>query len=104
MLATFRHLIEENVAKLKITACDKLLEARVDSKLSAGKVRNDVLARISVAIPKPRDGVQRESCIPASVLQRDAAAQDDMDVVGQSGGKKNPFISSICMCMCAMYG
>ena len=78
---------EENVAKLKTTACDKLLEARVDSKLSAGKIRNDVLARISVALPKPRDGVKREPCIPASVLQRESSAQEDMDIVGQTGSK-----------------
>jgi nucleolar GTP-binding protein len=96
LLVIFRQLSEENVAKLKTTACDKLLEARVDSKLSAGKIRNDVLARISVAVPKPRDGVQREPCIPASILQRDAAAQDDMDVVGQSGLEGNPMYVCVC--------
>lgn len=58
------------MSKLKTTACDKLLEARVDSKLSAGKIRSDVLARITVATPKPRDGLAREVCIPDSVLQK----------------------------------
>eukprot|EP01035_Chromulina_nebulosa_P004953 gene4953-6727_t len=83
-LIPMSNVSEENVAKLKTTACDKLLEARVDSKLSAGKIRNDVLARISVALPKPRDGVKREPCIPASVLQRESSAQEDMDIVGQT--------------------
>jgi nucleolar GTP-binding protein len=60
---------EENVSQLKNRACDKLLEARVDAKLSAGRVKDDVMARISVAIPKPRDRVVRDVCIPESVAQ-----------------------------------
>ena len=80
---------EENVAKLKTTACDKLLEARVDSKLSAGKIRSDVLSRISVALPKPRDGLVREACIPASVLQSQADGHS-MDVAGKSSISHSP--------------
>lgn len=69
-LIPMSNISEENVSKLKTTACDKLLEARVDSKLSAGKIRSDVLARITVATPKPRDSLTREVCIPDSVLQK----------------------------------
>lgn len=58
---------EENVSKLKIRACDKLLEARVDQKLTAGRVKDDVMSRITVAVPKPRDGAVREAFIPQSV-------------------------------------
>jgi hypothetical protein len=75
------------VAKLKTTACDKLLEARVDSKLSAGKIKNDVMARITVALPKPRDGVVREASIPDSVLQR--SREGAMDLTGSSGSLSN---------------
>jgi nucleolar GTP-binding protein len=60
---------EENISQLKITACDKLLEARVDAKLSQGKMKSDVMSRITVATPKPRDGVKREVFIPESVKQ-----------------------------------
>ncbi|CAK9253208.1 unnamed protein product, partial [Sphagnum jensenii] len=58
---------EENISKLKMAACDKLLEARVDSKLSSGRVKEDVLSRITVAVPKPRDSVAREPFLPESV-------------------------------------
>jgi nucleolar GTP-binding protein len=68
-LIPMSNISEENISKLKITACDRLLEARVDSKLSAGRVKDDVLSRITVAMPKPRDGMKREAYIPESVLK-----------------------------------
>ena len=83
---------EENVDKLKVTACDKLLEARVDAKLSASRVKNDVLSRITVAVPKPRDGQVRGAYIPESV-QRKADAMDtstqrvtEKDLMNANGG------------------
>lgn len=66
-LITMSNVSEDNVAKLKVTACDKLLEARVDSKLTAGRIKNDVMSRITVAVPKPRDTQKREAFIPESV-------------------------------------
>ena len=39
----------------------------VDAKLSAGRLKDDVLARITVAMPKPRDSVIRGPSIPGSV-------------------------------------
>jgi len=66
-LIPMSNISEENISKLKITACDKLLEARVDSKLSSGRVKDDVLSRITVAMPKPRDNLAREPYIPDSV-------------------------------------
>jgi hypothetical protein len=39
----------------------------VDAKLSAGRLKDDVLARITVAMPKPRDSTIRLPTIPASV-------------------------------------
>ena len=73
-LIPMSNVSEENIGKLKVTACDKLLEARVDSKLSAGRIKDDVRARITVATPKPRNGVVREVTIPESVLQQSADA------------------------------
>lgn len=67
-LIPMSNVSEENISKLKIAACDKLLEARVDAKLAAGRVKDDVLSRISVAMPKPRDGLAREASIPDSVM------------------------------------
>jgi len=63
---------------VQVAACDKLLEARVDAKLSAGRLKDDVLARITVAMPKPRDDAVRGPSIPSSV----AAAAGKMAVDG----------------------
>lgn len=67
-LIPMSNVSEENISQLKTRACDKLLEARVESKLSAGRVKDDVMARITVVTPKPRDNVQRGTSIPESVL------------------------------------
>lgn len=66
-LISTSNISEENVSALKIRACDKLLEARVDAKLAAGRMKDDVLSRITVAVPKPRDDQKREAFIPDSV-------------------------------------
>lgn len=67
------NISDENIAVLKVTACDKLLEARVDAKLSAGRVKDDVMARITVAMPKPRDRVARGAFIPETVQAAQSA-------------------------------
>eukprot|EP00595_Chromulina_sp_UTEXLB2642_P003203 CAMPEP_0196767902 /NCGR_PEP_ID=MMETSP1095-20130614/42098_1 /TAXON_ID=96789 ORGANISM="Chromulina nebulosa, Strain UTEXLB2642" /NCGR_SAMPLE_ID=MMETSP1095 /ASSEMBLY_ACC=CAM_ASM_000446 /LENGTH=358 /DNA_ID=CAMNT_0042136715 /DNA_START=796 /DNA_END=1872 /DNA_ORIENTATION=- len=60
-----------NIGSLKIKACDKLLEARVDAKLSAGRLKNDVMSRITVAMPKLRSNQPiREAYIPDSVKNK----------------------------------
>jgi len=64
------NISEENVSQLKVLACDQLLEARVDSKINAGRLKDDVMARITVAMPKLRSGVGREVCIPESVIAK----------------------------------
>lgn len=66
-LITCSNISEENISLVKTTACDKLLEARVDSKLAAGRVKGDVISRVTVAMPKARDGVTRDAFIPDSV-------------------------------------
>eukprot|EP01031_Cornospumella_fuschlensis_P032362 gene32362-39137_t len=70
-LLPMSNVSEENISKLKTLACDKLLEQRVDSKLSAGRLTNDILSRISIAQPKPRDNKVRAPTIPES-LQKDS--------------------------------
>lgn len=80
-LVPMSNVSEENVGQLKVTACDKLLAARVDSKLSVGKLKDDVMARITVAMPKPRDVKQREAFIPQSVQQQQQGGAG-MDVEG----------------------
>jgi nucleolar GTP-binding protein len=66
-LITCSNISEENIALVKSTACDKLLEARVDSKMASGRVKDDIMSRVQVMQPKPRDSVKRESFIPDSV-------------------------------------
>lgn len=72
-LIPMSNVSEENISRLKTAACDKLLEARVDAKLSAGRVKDDVMSRITVAVPKPRDSARRTVHIPESVLAKSAA-------------------------------
>jgi nucleolar GTP-binding protein len=74
---------EEGVTKVKNTACDKLLQARVDAKLS-GKRVDDVMNRLTVAMPTPRDTRTREPSIPPSVI---AARESAMTVDGKAVAK-----------------
>src|SRR5271170_5434063 len=50
-------------------ACDKLLAARVEQKLKGGRI-NDVLNKIHLATPMPRDDVPRLPFIPEGVVKR----------------------------------
>ena len=49
-------------------ACDKLLAARVDSRVSGKKIEG-VMNRLQVFHPVPRDNVTRDVCIPEIVMQ-----------------------------------
>lgn len=80
-LICMSNVSEENVSKLKISACDKLLEARVEAKISAGKLKNDVMTRITVVNPKPRDNAVRGAMIPQSVTEQ----KSQMDTGATSG-------------------
>lgn len=57
---------EEGVSQVKNEACEKLLAARVDSRVSGNKVES-VMNRLQVVYPTARDGVTREAFIPESV-------------------------------------
>jgi nucleolar GTP-binding protein len=68
---------EEGVSQVKNHACDKLLAARVDSRVSGNKV-DSVMNRLQVVYPTARDGVTREAYIPESVRkEREAEAGKD---------------------------
>jgi nucleolar GTP-binding protein len=57
---------EKGVSEVKATACDKLLAARVDSRISSKKIES-LMNRIQVFYSKPRDNVQRDAFISDSV-------------------------------------
>ncbi len=63
------NLTEEGVSAVKNKACELLLVRRVEQKTSGKRVR-DVMNRLTVTMPAPRDQLVRESCVPESVLQQ----------------------------------
>ena len=65
-LMCMSNISEQGVSEVKIAACEKLLEARVDARV-AGKKVDGVMNRLQVFAPAPRDGVRREPFIPESV-------------------------------------
>jgi len=72
-------LTEEGVSHVKQVACDKLLAQRIEAKMKGKKV-NDVLNRLHLATPAPRDNRERPPTIPSSVLKaREAKANGQMD-------------------------
>lgn len=90
-LIPMSNISEENISRLKVVACDKLLEARVDEKLSAGKLKNDVISRITVVTPKPRDDIVREAYIPESfdgqaAMNVDGERVTEKTLMWQNGG------------------
>lgn len=68
-LMTMSNITEHGVSQVKNAACDKLLEARVDARVSSNKVDN-VMNRLQVFHPAPRDNVKRDVCIPESIKQQ----------------------------------
>lgn len=66
------------VMDVKIQACERLLEFRVDQKIRSKKVEG-LLNRLHVAQPVARDNKTRVPCIPESVLKKkeEAAAKAD---------------------------
>jgi len=68
-------MTEEGVHKVKQIACDTLLAHRVEVKLKAKKT-NDVLNRLHLATPAPRDDRTRPAVIPESVAQAKSMETD----------------------------
>lgn len=57
---------EEGIMTVKEEACERLLAHRVEAKMKSKKV-NDILNRIHVALPVPRDNKDRPPFIPDAV-------------------------------------
>lgn len=91
VLLTMSTLNESGVMHVKQVACEKLLNYRVEVKV-AGKRINDVLNRIHIAMPKPRDTVTRPPVIPPGVAEarakRDAGLKKktQKDIQEEMGG------------------
>ncbi|KAI7847795.1 GTP binding protein 4 [Circinella umbellata] len=60
---------EEGVMDVRNSACDKLLAARVEMKMSGNKI-NDVINKIHLATPTARDGIARLPNIPDGALSK----------------------------------
>ncbi|KAE8721042.1 Nucleolar GTP-binding protein 1 [Hibiscus syriacus] len=71
VLFTMSTLTEDGVIAVKNSACERLLNQRVELKMKSKKI-NDCLNRFHVALPKPRDQKERPPCIPQAVLEAKA--------------------------------
>jgi len=70
---------EESVGKVKIEACEILLQHRVEQKFRTKKA-DSILNRIHVAEPKARDQKERPAFIPAAVFENRIKKKQGMDV------------------------
>eukprot|EP01126_Amoeba_proteus_P033859 TRINITY_DN3342_c0_g2_i7.p1 TRINITY_DN3342_c0_g2~~TRINITY_DN3342_c0_g2_i7.p1 ORF type:complete len:701 (+),score=115.91 TRINITY_DN3342_c0_g2_i7:166-2103(+) len=66
MLLTLSTLTEEGVMEVKKAACETLLDQRSKIKLKSSRI-NDISNRMHLAVPVPRDNVERPPQIPESV-------------------------------------
>uniref|UniRef100_A0A7S0ZE53 Nucleolar GTP-binding protein 1 n=1 Tax=Timspurckia oligopyrenoides TaxID=708627 RepID=A0A7S0ZE53_9RHOD len=70
---------ESGIAQVRNTACDLLLEQRVESKIRSRRAQT-ALHRLHLAQPVSRDGKERPPVIPPSVLlQREKMEDDGLD-------------------------
>ena len=67
---------EEGVMEVKTEACERLLAHRVEVKIKSKKVEG-VLNRLHVAMPTPRDTVERPPCLPPKAMERRLLANKD---------------------------
>ena len=61
---------EEGVMKVKSEACDRLLAQRVEVKLRNAKKMDEVVNRLHIAMPKPRDDKERPAFIPDAAKKK----------------------------------
>ncbi|KAL7261054.1 hypothetical protein ACSBR1_006664 [Camellia fascicularis] len=76
VLLTMSTLTEDGVIAVKNSACERLLNQRVELKMKSKKI-NDCLNRFHVAMPKPRDQKERPPCIPQAVLEAKAKKETE---------------------------
>ena len=66
---------EAGVMEVKTEACERLLAHRIEVKIKSKKVEG-VLNRLHVAMPAPRDHVQRPPCVPLKALEKRLQTKD----------------------------
>eukprot|EP01126_Amoeba_proteus_P033857 TRINITY_DN3342_c0_g2_i3.p1 TRINITY_DN3342_c0_g2~~TRINITY_DN3342_c0_g2_i3.p1 ORF type:complete len:321 (+),score=73.17 TRINITY_DN3342_c0_g2_i3:836-1798(+) len=66
LLLTLSTVSEEGVIEVKKAACESLLDQRSKIKLKSSRI-NDISNRMHLAVPVPRDNVERPPQIPESV-------------------------------------
>jgi len=76
-LMKMSNISEEGVSEVKASACDKLLASRVESRIGGKKIES-VMNRLQVFYPNARDSIEREVCIPDSVLKARKDGGDNM--------------------------
>lgn len=87
-LLEMSNLNEEGVVQVRNEACERLLAHRVEQKVKSTKV-NNVLNRLHVAEPKPRDTKERVPHIPVSVLKKQQELSGgDMNMEVEKLGRK----------------
>lgn len=69
---------EEGINNVKVTACDLLLNVRVESKISNKKI-DEFANRITITYPKARDHKDRPALIPSTVLLQKESEDSMMD-------------------------
>jgi len=61
------NISEEGIAQVKEIACDKLMQQRTELILNSHKNDDDILKRVHVAMPVPRDDKERLPHIPETI-------------------------------------
>jgi nucleolar GTP-binding protein len=88
-LIPMSNISEEGIFNVKTSACELLMEQRMQAKIQTNKVES-VLNRIHVAMPKKRDSKVRESSIPDSVLREREMRKSEMEVgEGEIAGEED---------------
>ena len=72
-------ITEEGIIEVKTRACDMLLALRVDVKLKSKKLPH-IMNRLHLAVPTPRDGVDRPPFIPPGAKVKRSTAASTMAV------------------------
>ena len=82
---------DEGIMGVRNLACEKLMAQRIDIKMKGQKI-NDVLNRLHLTSPQPRDEKARPPCIPPAVLARRALSEKmpmrklARDIEAENGG------------------
>ena len=85
------NLSEEGVMKVKSEACDRLLAQRVEVKLKNAKKMDEVVNRLHIAMPRPRDNKERPAFIP------DAAKKKRMAFLTRLFSLLSLFVKAFCI-------